>query len=205
MGMPEEFNYPQDPALTASPGVTPSQTVGPFFHYALPYEAGPEVAGAQRPGAIRLHGRVSDGAGAPIPDAMLEIWQADEFGQFVTTPGIYDKPDQTGFRGFGRCPTGTDGGYEFRTVKPAGVSTVDEVAQAPHIAMAVFARGMLRQAVTRVYFDDEQSANGTDPLLCALDVDRRATMIAGSTTDGYRFDVRIQGQGETVFLDVFER
>ena len=203
--MAERFNYPQDPTLGASPGQTPSQTVGPFFHYALPYEAGTRVAGARRPGSIRLGGRVLDGAGAPIADSMVEIWQADESGVFVTTPRIYEVPEPGGFRGFGRCATGPGGEYEFHTVKPAAVATVDGRAQAPHIAMAVFARGMLRQAVTRVYFDDEADANSADPLLSGLTPQRRATMVATRTGDEFRFDVRLQGDDETVFLDVFTR
>lgn len=203
--MTDEFNYPQDLTLGASPGITPSQTVGPFFHYALPYETGPDVAGTERADAIQLGGRVLDGAGEPIPDALVEIWQADEAGEFTTSAGIYDKPHPRGFRGFGRCPTGSDGDYRFHTVKPAAVTTVDDRAQAPHIAMAVFARGMLRQVATRVYFDDEPKENGTDPLLSSLQPRRRATMVAESVAGGYHFDVRIQGEGETVFLDVFER
>lgn len=203
--MTEEFNYPQNLTLTASAGPTPSQTVGPFFHYALPYETGTRVAGPRRPGSILLGGRVLDGDGVPLPDSMVEIWQADESGSFVDTPHIYADPEPDGFRGFGRCATGVAGDYQFRTVKPAAVGTVDGREQAPHIAMTVFARGMLRQAVTRVYFDDEAAANATDPLLAGLDPRRRATMVATRTGDEFRFDVRLQGDDETVFLDVFPR
>lgn len=203
--MTEEFNYPQNPTSTASAGPTPSQTVGPFFHCALPYEAGTQVAGSRRPGSVRLGGRVLDGAGTPIPDSMVEIWQADESGAFVATPDIYEVPEPDGFRGFGRCATGTDGEYEFHTVKPAAVPTVDGRDQAPHITMAVFARGMLRQVVTRVYFDDESGANAADPLLSGLDPRRRPTMVATRTGQGFRLDIRLQGDDETVFLDVFTR
>jgi protocatechuate 3,4-dioxygenase alpha subunit len=191
--------------VAASAGVTPYQTVGPFFHYALPYEHGPRVAGPHRPGAFRLSGRVLDGEGNPIPDALVEIWQADEEGQFVAEPGIFAEVTDGAFRGFGRCPTDSDGCYEFRTVKPAGVPTIDGQAQAPHIAMSVFARGMLRRTVTRVYFEDEPEANTADPLLVSVEDARRPTLIATATEDGYRFDVRIQGDDETVFLDVFAR
>lgn len=201
--MTDEFNYPQSTAVTASPGPTPSQTVGPFFHYALPYELGPEVVGTRRAGAFRLGGRVFDGQGEPIPDSMVEIWQADESGNFTQEQGIYDSPEPTGFRGFGRSATSQDGGYGFRTVKPGRITAPDGTAHAPHIAMAVFARGMLRQAVTRVYFADEAVANANDPLLCGVDEERRDTMIAAPGDEGYRFDVRVQGEGETVFLDVF--
>lgn len=191
--------------VAASPGLTPSQTVGPFFHAALPYPAGSVVAGAGRHGALRLSGRVLDGEGTPLPDALVEIWGADEQGRFVDEPGIDAEPGAGGFRGFGRCPTDADGCYEFRTVKPGPVPTRDGAAQAPHLTMAVFARGMLRQVVTRVYFPDEARANGADPLLRAVPADRRHTLVADRVDDGYRFDVRIQGDDETVFLDVFER
>jgi protocatechuate 3,4-dioxygenase alpha subunit len=194
--------------VAASPGVTPSQTVGPFFHYALPYEHGPRVAGPDRPAVFRLSGRVLDGAGSPLPDALVEIWQADEEGRFVTAPGLFAEATGDGFRGFGRSATDADGVYEFHTVKPAGVPTGDGRAQAPHLAMSVFARGMLRRVATRVYFDDEPEANKADPLLsavAALGEQRRATLVATSTDDGYRFDVHLQGDDETVFLDVFAR
>ena len=199
-----EFTY-EVTDVEATPGLTPSQTVGPFFHDALPYEHGPRVAGHNRPGAIRLHGRVLDGDGVPIPDSLVEVWQADEHGDFVEEPGIYDAVTGDGFRGFGRCPTDSDGFFEFVTVKPAAVPTADGQAQAPHLAMSVFARGMLRRVVTRVYFDDEPDANAADALLSSLEADRRPTLIANAGEDGYRFDVHIQGDDETVFLDVFAR
>lgn len=200
-----DLTYDVNPGVPASEGLTPSQTVGPFFHDALPYEHGPRVAGHSRPGVIQLTGRVLDGNGVEIPDSMVEIWQADENGELVETPGIYDPVTGNGFRGFGRCPTDGYGFYEFLTVKPGAVPTADGRPQAPHIAMSVFARGMLRRVVTRVYFDDESEANAADPLLGSLDKARRSTLIATSVEGGYRFDVRIQGEDETVFLDVFAR
>ncbi|HET6626634.1 MAG TPA: protocatechuate 3,4-dioxygenase subunit alpha [Nocardioidaceae bacterium] len=199
-----QFSY-EVTDVAASPGLTPSQTVGPFFHDALPYEHGPRVAGHSRAGTLRLRGRVLDGEGVPIPDSLVEIWQADEHGELVQEPGIYDPVSPDGFRGFGRCPTDTDGCYEFVTVKPAAVPTVDGATQAPHIAMSVFARGMLRRVVTRVYFADEADRNATDPLLSSVEQSRRGTLIATAAEDGYRFDVHIQGDHETVFLDVFTR
>ncbi len=117
-------------------------------------------------------------------------------------PGIYAAPAADGFRGFGRAATDEDGHYSFTTVKPAGVLTQDGAAQAPHIAMSVFARGMLRRVVTRVYFDDEAEANASDPLLTSVEASRVPTLVAVSESGGYRFDVRLQGDGETVFLDV---
>jgi protocatechuate 3,4-dioxygenase alpha subunit len=184
-------------------GLTPSQTVGPFFHYALPYDAGPLLVPEGTADAVRLSGTVLDGEAAPIPDALVEIWQADPGGTFPDKPGVYDEP--TAFRGFGRCATDADGRYEFVTLKPAGVPTLDGTAQAPHIAMSVFARGMLCRVVTRVYFDDEAEANAGDPLMQDVPADRASTLVAARTDGGYRFDVRIQGDQETVFLDVFAR
>jgi protocatechuate 3,4-dioxygenase alpha subunit len=183
----------------ASPGPTPSQTVGPFFAMALPYDAGPAVAGPARPGAFTLHGTVLDGDGVGVPDAIVEIWQADEAGSFCTAPGIYAEPDADGFRGFGRSATDEEGHYSFRTVLPGAVPTTDGSAQCPHVTMAVFARGMLRQVVTRVYFD----VDDRDPLLASVEASRRATMVASPDDGGYRFDVRLQGTDETVFLDVW--
>jgi protocatechuate 3,4-dioxygenase alpha subunit len=198
------FSYEQHDDVVASEGPTPSQTVGPFFHYALPYDAGPRLAGADRAGTITLSGRVLDGEDAPIPDAMVEIWQADEYGRLETV-GVHGEVGPGEFRNFGRCGTTADGGYQFRTVKPGAVPTVEGTQQAPHIALSVFARGLLRQVVTRVYFDDEPTANASDPLLAAVAADRRATLIATGVDGGYRFDVRVQGVDETVFLDVFAR
>jgi protocatechuate 3,4-dioxygenase alpha subunit len=188
--------------VPASEGITPWQTVGPYFHYALPYDSGPQVAGSSRAGAFTLHGYVYDAEGTPIPDSLVEIWQADESGRFVDEPGIFEAPAPDGFRGFGRCDTDADGHYAFTTVKPAGVPTEDGAEQAPHIAMSVFARGMLRRVVTRVYFDDEATANASDPLLSSVEASRSATLVAVSEDGGYRFDVRLQGADETVFLDV---
>ena len=188
-----------------SPTPTPGQTVGPFFHYALPYDGDRDLVAPGTPGAVRLHGTVTDGDGAAVPDALVEIWQADEQGRFVTEPGVYAEVAGAGFRGFGRCATDPDGWFELRTVKPGCVPTVEGRQQAPHIAMSVFARGMLRRVVTRVYFDDEADANAADPLLASVDEERRATLVATGTDDGYRFDVHLQGDDETVFLDVGAR
>lgn len=187
--------------VPASAGPTPWQTVGPFFHDALPYDAGSQVVGARRPGAFTLHGQVLDGGGDPVPDALVEVWQADEAGRFATDPGIFETPAADGFRGFGRCATDAEGRYAFTTVRPAGVPTAEGVPQAPHLAMSVFARGMLRRVVTRVYFDGAPE-NAADPLLGSLDAARAATLVAVREDDGYRFDVRLQGADETVFLDV---
>jgi protocatechuate 3,4-dioxygenase alpha subunit len=199
------FVYPEHDSRPKSDGPTPWQTVGPFFHDALPYDAGRHVAGPDRNGAFVLTGQVLDGEGNPVPDSLVEIWQADEHGRFVEAPGLYDEVAGNGFRGFGRSDADAEGRYELRTVKPGVVPTLDGRAQAPHIAMSVFARGMLRRAVTRVYFEDEPEANAADPLLSSLDEARRGTLVATRTASGYRFDVRIQGDDETVFLDVAAR
>jgi protocatechuate 3,4-dioxygenase alpha subunit len=166
---------------------TPSQTVGPFFSLGLDWEAGPAVVAEGAPGAVWLRGRVLDGACEGIPDALVETWQAGPDGALAG-----------GFRGFGRCGTDERGRWAIRTVKPGVV----EPGAAPHVAVAVFARGLLKHVVTRVYFADEAAANATDPVLAALDGDARATLIAAADEDGYRFDIRLQGPGETAFFAI---
>lgn len=173
-----------------SPPATPSQTVGPFFSHALPSPDGPLVVGEDEPGALWLRGSVTDGAGDPVPDALVETWQADADGRFGT-----------GFRGFGRCPTAADGSWAIRTVKP-GATGATGPEEAPHIAVSVFARGLLNRVVTRIYFADEPERNAADRGLAAVDPARRETLLAAATPDGYRFDIRLQGDGETVFLGV---
>ena len=169
------------------PQTTPSQTVGPYFSIGLLWEDGPDVVPAGTDGAIWLRGSVVDGERAPIPDAMIETWQADPGGRYETP----------GFRGFGRCPTDADGRWAIRTVKPGAAD-----GQAPHIAVSVFARGLLHRVVTRIYFADEEAANAADPVLAGLDETARATLVAPLEADGYRFDVRLQGDDETTFFAV---
>ena len=165
---------------------TPSQTVGPYLSIGLPWPDGPAVAAEGTPGRIRISGTVYDGAGDPIPDALIETWQADPSGRFGT-----------GFRGFGRCPTDDDGRYEIFTVKPGALGD----GQARHIDVNVFARGMLNRCVTRIYFADED--NTGDPVLETVPEDRRETLLAHPGSDGeYRFDVYVQGESETVFFKV---
>ena len=171
----------------ATLGQTPSQTIGPFFNFALPFDSGPYVVPDGTLGAIRLAGRVTDGAGEPVPDALIETWQADAAGRF----GI-----SAGFGGYGRCPTGEDGEFHFLTVKPGSVA-----GRAPHIDVIVFARGLLLNLVTRMYFPDEEAANAADPVLTAVDPERRSTLIAHKDGDTLRFDIRLQGEHETVFFD----
>jgi protocatechuate 3,4-dioxygenase, alpha subunit len=166
-------------------GTTPSQTVGPYLSIGLPWPDGPDVVPEGTPGRIRIHGRVFDGAGDVITDALIETWQADADGKFGTA-----------FRGFGRCPTDEAGRWEIFTVKPGRIGD----GQAPHVDVNVFARGMLNRCVTRIYFAD--SDNGNDPVLATVPEDRRATIVAAPGPDGYRFDVHVQGERETVFFKV---
>jgi protocatechuate 3,4-dioxygenase alpha subunit len=170
-----------------TPQTTPSQTVGPYFSIGLPWPDGPEVVPDGAEGAVWLRGRVLDGERDPIPDALIETWQADPDGRYETP----------GFRGFGRCPTDAGGNWAIRTVKPGAAA-----GQAPHIAVSVFARGLLHRVVTRIYFADEDEANAADPVLAGLDEAARATLVAAREEDGYRFDVRLQGPDETTFFAV---
>ena len=178
-------------------GQTPSQTVGPFFGYALPYPGGPEVRAPWQPDAVRVHGTVLDGAGEPIPDAIVEIWGADAAGLASIERGSLDR-DQHAFTGFGRAAVDRDGHYSFTTIKPGATRH----GSAPYLLVAVFARGVLHHLFTRAYFGDEPEANEVDPLLTRVDASRRDTLVAAADAPGsYRFDVRLQGDGETVFLD----
>lgn len=176
---------------------TPGQTVGPFFGYALPYPRGNELVEAGTPGAVRLQGTVYDGAGAPVPDALIEIWQADPAGVVVRRSGSILR-DGT-FTGWGRAETDREGGYWFRTLRPGAT----EPGRAPFFAVTVFARGLQDRLFTRAYLPDA-AASDPDPLLGALRPERRATLFAHDEPDGsLRFDLRLQGGPsgeETVFL-----
>jgi protocatechuate 3,4-dioxygenase, alpha subunit len=166
-------------------GTTPSQTVGPYFAIGLPWADGPFVVPESTPGAFKIAGTVYDGAGEPVPDHLIETWQADPDGRFA------------------RCGTEDgDGTFEIVTVKPGRLPMRDGSLQAPHLAVSVFARGMLNRCVTRIYFGDETEANAADPVLRRVHPDRVQTLIAEPTGGGYRFDIRLQGRGETVFFAV---
>ena len=141
-----------------------------------------------------------DGAGAPVPDCMLEIWQADAQGRFADPQDSRALPNNS-FRGFGRCGTDADGRYFFDTIKPGAVPDPDGKPQAPHLLLAVFGRGMLRHLYTRIYFGGE-AANDSDPVLALVPSDRRATLIARREGNVYKLDLRLQGGDETVFFDV---
>ena len=169
---------------------TPSQTVGPFFRFGfawMDFMADLAPQGASE--AFTLSGRVIDGTGQGVGDAVVEVFQADPDGRF---PSSSSEP----WLGFGRCLTAPDGGYSFRTVKPGRV----DGTQAPHIDVSVFARGVLQRVATRIYFPDEILANEADPLLNSIEQSRRATLIARPAGSDLHFDIRLQGEGETVFF-----
>ena len=183
---------------------TPSQTVGPFFAIGLPYEGGPELVPPGHPDALRLFGVVLDADGEPVNDALLELWQANAGGRYAHPEDTREEiPLDEGFDGFGRAATDAEGRYEFVTVKPGRVPGSGGVLQAPHINVSVFARGLLKRLTTRVYFPDEVEANAEDPILSSIDdPTERDTLVARAEDGGLRFDVRLQGEGETAFLAV---
>ena len=160
---------------------TPSQTAGPFLHIGLLGHFGNRLVDPDAAGAVRVFGTVLDGAGEPVTDALVELWQAGPDGGYW--PG-----------GFGRSETLDGGRFSFVTVKP-GPSD-----EAPHLELSVFARGLLKPVVTRMYFPDELEANAGDPVLAAVEPERRATLVAAAEPDGLRFDIRLQGNDETVFF-----
>ncbi len=195
-------------------GITPSQTVGPFFAYGLTPDGQyawhdtftANLVTADTSGErIRIEGAVFDGDGEPVPDAMLEIWQADAQGRFANPRDTRALPNAS-FKGFGRCGANAEGGFAFDTIKPGIVADPDGTPQAPHILLAVFARGMLLHNYTRIYFDDEADKNAADPVLALVPDERRATLIARRQADAggaiYRFDVHLQGDDETVFFEI---
>jgi len=194
-------------------GVTPSQTVGPFFKYGLTPNGAYEwndaftnnlVTSDASGDRIRVEGRVFDGDGQPVPDAMLEIWQADSQGRFSDPQDQRALPNST-FKGFGRCGTDPNGGFVFDTIKPGAVPDPDGKPQAPHLLLAIFARGMLLQLYTRIYLGGE-AANAADPVLALVPSERRSTLIAareaGAGNAVYHFDIHLQGDTETVFFDI---
>jgi protocatechuate 3,4-dioxygenase alpha subunit len=180
---------------------TPSQTVGPFFGYALPYPGGAQLVPPGTPGAVRVHGVVSDGDGAPIPDALVEWWQPDADGVLPQRDG--SRARELGrFTGFGRAAVDAVGSYEVSTVLPGAVAP----STARWALVTVFARGLLHHLFTRAYLVGADEPVPADPLLDRIDPARRETLLARA--DGpasYRFDIRLQGERETVFLDYRER
>ncbi|MCX7339933.1 MAG: protocatechuate 3,4-dioxygenase subunit alpha [Hyphomicrobiales bacterium] len=187
--------------------LTPSQTVGPFFHFMLT----PKTYGVREiftadltkegPGGerLRIEGRVLDADGAPIPDAMLEIWQADANGAYAHPAS--PKPAANGFCGFGRCPTDAHGAFAFDTIMPGIVPTFDGAPQSPHIAVTLFARGMTRHLVTRIYFAGRDDL-AADPVLALVPQERRGSLLASAVAKGlWEFTIRLGGDDETVFFE----
>jgi protocatechuate 3,4-dioxygenase, alpha subunit len=214
----------QDPALF---GQTPSQTVGPFFHYGLPWKGGADMVGKSDMGArpdlfpeehyvltlssptgtpegevIEVAGIVYDADGQPVPDAMIEIWQANAAGRYMgEADDRADVPLDPHFVGFGRASTSAEGEYRFRTVRPGRVPGPGNALQAPHLAVSVFGRGLLKRLPTRLYFADGEG-NADDPILDLVPEDRRRTLIAERRADGtWWLDIRLGGENETVFFD----
>lgn len=183
---------------------TTSQTVGPYFSIGFTWLrtdklAGPGVSGEP----ITISGKVIDGDGKPVPDALLEVWQANSYGKYAHPDDDQNKPLDRGFRGFGRIPTDANGMFSFSTIKPGPVPGPEGKPQAPHIVVSVFMRGLLRRLVTRIYFPDEP-ANADDFVLNLVEPARRPTLIARKI-DGssaiLNWNVILQGPEETVFFD----
>lgn len=187
-----------------SPIPTPSQTVGPYFHLGMAWLNTADLAKNASAGEhIVLTGSVLDGDGNPIPDAILELWQANADGKYAHPDDSQDKPIDPGFSGFGRIPTDKDGRFRFGTIKPGPTPGPGNTLQAPHIVVALFMRGLGKHLYTRIYFSDE-AANATDPILGRIaEPARRDTLIARRSADAaeYHWDVIMQGEGETVFFD----
>ena len=198
--MPDETTVPDEPDTPEADREylqTPSQTIGPFYGFALPYDGGPQVAAPWHPDSVRLHGTVFDGAGEPVPDALLEIWGADGDGTPISRVGSINRDGYT-VTGFGRAPTNRAGEFTFTTVKPGAT----RAGAAPYLLVTVFARGLLHHLFTRAYFGDEPDRNDADPFLSGVEADRRETLIAHPDAErSYRFDIHLQGDDETVFID----
>ena len=184
--------------------LTPSQTSGPYLEIGL--VGGPitnRVVDESDPRAVRISGVLLDGAGEPIPDGLVEIWQANEAGRYAHPADEREEiPLEGGFTGFGRSGPADAGRFELVTVKPGRVPWVDGRLQAPHLLVGVFARGLLKRVATRMYFPDEEAANAEDPVLLALAPEERATLVAREEDGGLRFDIVLQGAGETTFFAV---
>jgi protocatechuate 3,4-dioxygenase alpha subunit len=187
-------------------GLTPFQTVGPFFEVGMCAHGVPARLSTDESAGTRIivEGTVRDGAGAVVPDAIIEVWQANAFGKYQHPDDHSEKPLDAAFDGFARAPTNDQGCFRIETIKPGRVEAPGGALQAPHLVLGSFARGLLVRLVTRVYFGDEAS-NVDDGILCVVPADRRHTLIAHLVAPGrYRFDVRLQGDSEleTVFFDV---
>jgi protocatechuate 3,4-dioxygenase alpha subunit len=183
--------------------ITPSQSLGPYFDILVRGRAeSRQVTDATAGTRIVIEGQVLDGAGKPMPDALVETWQADANGRYRHPEDPRPQPPDPAFNGYGWAHTREDGGFSFETIKPGRVPGPDGRDQAPHILVSVMARGILTRFITRIYFEDE-AANAEDPILALVPENRRHTLIARRTGEGrYLFDLVMQGTGETVFFDV---
>ena len=187
--------------------ITPSQTVGPFLEIGLPWADGPFVVPEGTPGAITISGRVLDGAGDPVPDALVETWQADPDSRF-DHPDDPRGADRGGIQlaaEVGESATDRDGRFRIVTVRPGPLPCPAGGTEAPHLDVSVFARGLLDRVVTRIYFADEHQANAADPVLSAIaEPGRRETLLAVPSGEAgeFGFDIRLRGERETVFFDV---
>ncbi|MEU0207632.1 protocatechuate 3,4-dioxygenase subunit alpha [Streptomyces canus] len=185
---------------------TPSHTVGPFYGHALPFPGGGDIAPIGHPDTIVLQGYITDGEGNPLPDAFVELWSADPDGNVPQVDGSIRRDPASGgylgrngveFTGWGRIQTDANGHWTARTLRPGARGQ-----SAPYISACVFARGLLVHLYTRIYLPGDEAALTADPLLARVPAERRDTLIARSQGDGtYRFDIRLQGEGETVFLE----
>ncbi|MFD5335422.1 protocatechuate 3,4-dioxygenase subunit alpha [Streptomyces hawaiiensis] len=195
-----------DPDRPESVLPTPSHTVGPFYGHALPFRGGEDIAPLGHPDTVTVHGYVTDGEGKPLPDALIELWGPDPEGNLPTADGSMRRDPASGgflgrngveFTGWGRIQTDANGHWYARTLRPGARGR-----NAPYISVCVFARGLLLHLYTRIHLPGDAAALAADPLLSGLEDARRDTLIAVEEGDGtYRFDIRLQGEGETVFLE----
>ena len=180
---------------------TAAQTVGPFFRIGLEHLYIADLAPAAAKGdKFAIHGRVIDGDGKPVDDAIVEIWQADALGKYAHPDDAQNKPATPGFKGFGRVPTDEHGAFRFTTIKPGSVPGPRGMPQAPHLLVAVFMRGLLKHLLTRMYFPDDPD-NAADPVLKLVPMQRQPTLIAMKADDGLEWNVILQGENETVFFE----
>ncbi len=194
--------------MAARRGTTPSQTIGPFHRIMVPWEGGAELVSPDNPDAIRIEGRILDGAGEPVDDSVVELWQANVHGRYAHAEDTREVPLVAGFDGFGRAITDGEGRFTIVTVKPGCVPGPGESVQAPHISLSVFARGLLKHLVTRIYFSDEETANDQDPVLLSIEDGTRRDTLVAVRQEGerrlplYEFDIYLQGPRETVFFNI---